>query len=298
MKDVLVIGGTRFFGRRIVDELVAAGHKVAVLSRGNRPRAAGVEALCCDRGDEEALGACLGGRSFDAVIDNVCYQPEDALAILRLLSGRCGRYLLTSTVMTYLDVLIEGHPVREGEWAGPVATDRLCPPYQPGEVAYATAKRACEEAALARPDLKPVVFRLHNVIGEDDFSGKSGVIPLMIRQTGGVRLRLAPHDLYQQVYAGDLGGVYREAVERDDLPAGAYNVASARIPVADYLSLAMKALDGKGAVELGASDAPEGPYPANIALDDTLFRSVFHTRLSDPAEFLPAVCRWYAGGPG
>ena len=34
-KDVLVLGGTRYFGRSIVDELLAAGHQVTIFTRGN-----------------------------------------------------------------------------------------------------------------------------------------------------------------------------------------------------------------------------------------------------------------------
>ncbi len=298
MKDVLVIGGTRFFGRRVVEDLAAAGHRVVAISRGNRPCLAGAEWLRCDRKDRAALAKCLSGRSFDAVIDNICYQPEEARAVLELLGGRCGRYILTSTVMTYLDALTGGRPVGEEDWAASTGCVRMCPPYLPGEVAYATAKRACETEALARADLSPIVFRLHNVVGEDDFSGKSAAIPLEIHRTGGVRLKARPDDTYQQVYAGDLGRVYREAVERDDIPAAAYNVAGARTSVADYLSVAMTALEAKGKAVLGEPGAPDGPYPVNVSLDDALFRRAFRSRLAAPAEFLPAVCRWYAARDG
>ena len=34
MKNILVLGGTRFFGRKLVDLLVEDGHKVTILTRG------------------------------------------------------------------------------------------------------------------------------------------------------------------------------------------------------------------------------------------------------------------------
>jgi nucleoside-diphosphate-sugar epimerase len=69
---VLVIGGTLFIGRRLVEELVKAGHDVAVLHR--KPRhdfGRRVENLTADRNDADSMREALAGRRFDAVYDNV-----------------------------------------------------------------------------------------------------------------------------------------------------------------------------------------------------------------------------------
>src|SRR5260370_28939101 len=74
---VLVIGGTLFIGKLLVEELLKEGHEVAVLHRkpkhdfGRR-----VENLMADRNDAEALREALSGRRFDVVFDNVShFQP-------------------------------------------------------------------------------------------------------------------------------------------------------------------------------------------------------------------------------
>src|ERR1035437_1527549 len=70
---VLVIGGTLFIGKLLVEELLKAGHHVAVLHR--KPKhdfARRVENLMADRNDAEATREVLSGRRFDVVFDNVC----------------------------------------------------------------------------------------------------------------------------------------------------------------------------------------------------------------------------------
>ena len=69
---VLVIGGTLFIGRLLVEELLKGGHDVAVLHRkpkhdfGRR-----VENLMADRNDADSLREALSGRRFEVVFDNV-----------------------------------------------------------------------------------------------------------------------------------------------------------------------------------------------------------------------------------
>ena len=69
---VLVIGGTLFIGKLLVEELLKEGHDVAVLHRkpkhdfGRR-----VENLMADRNDGAAMKEVLSGRRFEVVYDNV-----------------------------------------------------------------------------------------------------------------------------------------------------------------------------------------------------------------------------------
>ena len=68
---VLVIGGTLFIGRLLVEELVKGGHDVSILHRkpkhdyGRR-----VENIMADRNDAESLREALSGRRFEVVYDN------------------------------------------------------------------------------------------------------------------------------------------------------------------------------------------------------------------------------------
>ena len=67
---VLILGGSYFVGKKIVEYLAEQGYEVMVLNRGTKPVSAeNVTQLCCDRNDAEGMKAVLAGKSFDYIID-------------------------------------------------------------------------------------------------------------------------------------------------------------------------------------------------------------------------------------
>ncbi len=102
-QDVLVLGGTRFFGKIRVEKLLEAGHAVTILTRGTTPDPFGerVTRIRADRTDEAALAAAAEGRHWDVVYDNICYDANEARAAIRVFTGKIGRYVLTSSLSVY-----------------------------------------------------------------------------------------------------------------------------------------------------------------------------------------------------
>ncbi len=72
---ILVLGGTQFLGRHVVDAALARGHDVTLFNRGQtRPELfPDVEKL---RGDRDGDLSALDGRAFDAVVDTSGYVPR------------------------------------------------------------------------------------------------------------------------------------------------------------------------------------------------------------------------------
>ncbi|MET9466473.1 reductase [Streptomyces sp. NPDC006544] len=101
MKKILVIGGSRYFGKGLVALERETGNEVTVLNRGSGIPPRGVAHLVADRDDEAGLLAALGERSFDVVFDQVCYTPRQARLARRVFAGRTGRYVMTSTMEVY-----------------------------------------------------------------------------------------------------------------------------------------------------------------------------------------------------
>ncbi len=67
---VLILGGSYFVGRKLVEFLAGHGYAVTVLNRGTRLLSIeGVQQICCDRNDGEGMKAALSGKSYDYVID-------------------------------------------------------------------------------------------------------------------------------------------------------------------------------------------------------------------------------------
>ena len=106
-KRVLVLGGSVFVGKHLVDALLESGATVAVLNRGRTPSAFGgdVERLVADRTDLDQLRNVLAGREWDAVFDVsgfvMAAGGSDFDGLLDLLDGRVGGYVYTSSVMAY-----------------------------------------------------------------------------------------------------------------------------------------------------------------------------------------------------
>src|SRR3989441_11158998 len=84
---LLVLGGTVFLGRHVVESALARGHSVTLFNRGrqNPDLFAKVEKL---RGDRDGDLSALGGRRFDAVIDTTTYTPGQASGMAAILDRR------------------------------------------------------------------------------------------------------------------------------------------------------------------------------------------------------------------
>src|SRR2546423_1707782 len=103
--SVLVLGGTQFIGRHIVETLLAAGHRVSILTRGKSPDElpAHVERVRGDR-DDGAMGLkALSGRAWDASIDVSGYTPRQVRPSAEMLRASVKRYVFMSAVSVYGD---------------------------------------------------------------------------------------------------------------------------------------------------------------------------------------------------
>jgi nucleoside-diphosphate-sugar epimerase len=99
---LLIIGGSGFVGHAVVRALLARGHDLTLLNRGNRP-IPDTRQLVADRNDFYALEAALGGLDFDAVVDTNCYTGEQAKALIASLGGRTPDALVISSASVYAD---------------------------------------------------------------------------------------------------------------------------------------------------------------------------------------------------
>ncbi len=141
----LVLGGSVFVGRRLVDALVAAGHDVTILNRGVTPveLPPGVGALRADRTKPEQVAEALGGSEWDSVFDVSGFVMAaggvDVDSFLDVFESRTGCYLYVSSIMAYDQGLLGLFPWREDMATNPS-----------GPSSYGGFKAVVEEALLSR----------------------------------------------------------------------------------------------------------------------------------------------------
>jgi nucleoside-diphosphate-sugar epimerase len=141
----LVLGGSVFVGRRLVQQLVAGGHDVAVLNRGRTAvdLPDGVQRVVADRTDPDSMRVALAGTQWDAVFDVsgfvMAAGGSDIDGLLDLLADRVGHYVFVSSIMAYDQSLSGVFP-----WTEDLPTN------QEGPGSYGGFKAMAEASMMAR----------------------------------------------------------------------------------------------------------------------------------------------------
>jgi 2'-hydroxyisoflavone reductase len=184
---ILVLGGTLFLGRHVVDSARERGHELTLFNRGQtRPELyPDVEKL---RGDRDGDLAALAGRDFDAVVDTSGRVPRLVSETLDAL-GAIGHYTFVSTISVYADL---STPPTE---SSPLA--ELQEPTEVWEEAYGELKVLCENVVRERfPDA--FIPRPGLIVGPWDPTGRFTYWPTRLA-AGGRALGPLPRDADTQV---------------------------------------------------------------------------------------------------
>lgn len=114
---ILLIGGTRFVGRYLAEDLLGRGHQLTLFHRGETNPGLFPEV---DRvlGDRRTDLDRLGGRSWDVVVDTCGYVAEDVQPSVELFVDKVGQYVFVSSAAVYEPTttmgIDEGSPVQDG----------------------------------------------------------------------------------------------------------------------------------------------------------------------------------------
>ena len=162
--NILVIGGNRFFGKKLAAKLLGTGHEVTLLNRGSLDDGLGnqVQRLTCDRTNEEALRNAVKNKSWDIVYDQVCFNADEAKSAREIFRDNTGHYIFTSSQSVY----DAGSDIKEDVF-NPLT-------YQFTEIAdrfksYAEAKRQCE-TVFFQSGMPLTALRIPIVVGHDDYT--------------------------------------------------------------------------------------------------------------------------------
>lgn len=162
---ILVIGGTRFFGIHMVNELLTNDHDVTIATRGKASDKYGnkVKRIVLERTNEESVRNALSGTHYDVIIDKIAYCSNDIRYVMDVVD--CDKYIHTSSTSVYNPKHIN---TIESDFDGFstdfVWCDRFAFPYE-------QIKRQAEYALWQKySDRSWIAVRYPFAIGKDDYT--------------------------------------------------------------------------------------------------------------------------------
>lgn len=213
---LLVLGGTKFLGRHVVETALARGDEVTTFNRGlhDAELFEGVEKL---RGDRDGGLDVLRGRRWDAVVDTSGYVPRLVRASAELLADAVGLYVFISSMSVYAD---SRQPNDEDSPTATLADDSN--EEVTGET-YGALKALCERAAESALPSRVLNVRAGVIVGPYDPTGRFTYWTERVAR-GGEVLAPAPRERQVQfVDARDLSGWMLRMI--DARRAGVFNAA-------------------------------------------------------------------------
>jgi 2'-hydroxyisoflavone reductase len=205
--DILVIGGSVFLGRTIVEAALARGHAVTTFNRGRTGKdVPGATTVRGDREDAGDLARLASHGPWDAVIDVCGFTPRVVGDAVRALDGRAGAYAFISSVSAYRDwpeARVDEHSPRF-----PCAPDAT-------EGDYGTLKAGCERAVEGGFGGRVLVIQPGLILGPYENVGR---LPWWLRRIAAGGRVLAPGDPdrpMQIIDARDLAAFTLDRLEAD-----------------------------------------------------------------------------------
>ena len=223
---LLVLGGTRFLGRHLVENALARGHQVTLFNRGATAPELFPEA---ERlvGDRDGGLAPLAEGEWDAVVDTCGFVPRVVRASAQFLAGRVGHYAFVSTIGVYADFsrpVSEGRPLAQLEEPGSEDVEKH----------YGALKVLCEAAVEEVFGDRALLVRPGLIVGRYDPTGRFTYWAHRVRRGGEILAPGPPERTVQFIHAADLAAFILDLVERR--AGGAFNATSEGVAWSELLA--------------------------------------------------------------
>ena len=161
---ILVMGGTGFIGRVLVNYLLNHGHEVVVGSSGRTVVnfKGNVKFVQFDRFNPVSIKEKISAFDyFDVVYDQLAFRVKDVKDLIRILSGRAGSYIITSSAAVY------SHD------EGVIQEDQFDPfkfevDEKLSESSYSDGKRNVEAYIYQNADFRVSAARFPSIMGNGD----------------------------------------------------------------------------------------------------------------------------------
>ena len=205
---ILLIGGTRFLGRHLVNSARSRGHSVTLFNRGqtNPNLFMQVDKIHGDR--EKDLDQLTG--HWDAVIDTCGYFPRVVKMSAEALKDKVAHYVFISSISVYSDFSKIG--INEGDPVGKIEDETI------EEItggSYGPLKALCEKAVQDVFGIRSLIVRPGLIVGPHDPTDRFTYWPVRVARGGEVLAPDRPDVLTQVIDVRDLAKFIIDFIEQN-----------------------------------------------------------------------------------
>ncbi len=111
--NLLLVGGTGVLSSAVTAEAMRKGIAITMINRGKRRIPEGVELIMADKDDLKTIANALGGRTFDAVMDYLCYTDAQTEKSANFYMKYTKQYFFISSCAVYDTASLNGQQADE-----------------------------------------------------------------------------------------------------------------------------------------------------------------------------------------
>jgi 2'-hydroxyisoflavone reductase len=212
---ILIIGGTRFVGRHLVNSARVRGHRVTLFNRGKSNPSLFLQ-LDKIQGDREKDLDRLAGQRWDAVIDTCGYFPRIVRLSAEKLKGFTEQYVFISSLSVYSDFSKIG--INEGDPVGRMEDETS---EENTDETYGPRKALCEKVVQDVFGIRSLIIRPGLIVGPHDPTDRFTYWPVRVSRGGDVLAPDRPDVLTQIIDVRDLARFMIGLIEQN--MAGVFN---------------------------------------------------------------------------
>ena len=263
---ILVIGGTRFFGIHMINELLAKGHNVTIATRGKVSDEYGdrVKRITIERTNETSIKNALSGRHYDVVIDKIAYCSNDIKYAMEAVD--CDKYIHMSSTSVYEP---KHTNTMESDFNGVskklVWCDRMAFPYE-------EIKRQAERALWQEySDRNWIAVRYPFAIGKDDYTKR--LLYYVEHTIKSIPMNIDNLDCQMGYIRSDEAGKFMAFLVDKDVRGAINGSSKGTISIREIIEYVEKKTGTKAVIDKTGEDAPyngEPEYSINTEKEKSL----------------------------
>ncbi len=297
--NVLILGGTAFFGKEIAREFQSSGHEVTLFTRGRvlptdlPPH----HHLIGDRAKIADLKRAAAAARWDLVIDNIAFTAEDVKGALSVFQN-VGRYLFCSTVSVYRYAVERKGPLQEAS-----VDYQFKPPQEDlsdEHWKYAFDKKEAERVLVEQAKIPWTILRPPVVYGPQDITARGYWYLARLEAGGPILLADGGRRVFRLAYSRDVARAFFLAAQTPKTIGKTYNIAQLESKtLKDFIVESARAL-GKTPelidVPLEEAGPCAGPFATMIDLLPEVSLAVKDFGFSDTpfATFVGETAKWFS----